>query len=209
MVLDSGESLDQRLKSTDQSTIDLNVYVTAKRHRVRLVAIRLPEEIANRRRQQKKDKRAKNRTSPKKGTLIREGWNLYLTNLTIEQCPLEQLVQFYEQRWQIEIQFRAIKQSTQMKKALGRITHRFHLQALIYAAMIFAALTVRVYRRIATTLTKPFRLSMERTANWLSQTITFLRSTNESIDYDLRHLLHDRRRRKTLRELSSSLLSLN
>lgn len=207
--LDSGEALEQLLRSTDQPTLDLEVFVTAKRHRVRLVAIRLPQEIANRRRQQKKDKRTKNKTSPKKGTLIREGWNLYLTNLSVEQCSLEELVKFYEQRWQIEIQFRAIKQSTQMKKALGRITNRSHLQALVYAAMIFAALTVRVYRLIANTLAKPFRLSMERTATWLSQKITFVRSPNESLDYDLRHLLHDRRRRKTLRELSANLLSLN
>lgn len=209
VILENGESLEKLLKVTDQPTLDVTVHVTAKRHRVRLVAVRLPEEIANRRRQQKKDNRARNKTSPKKGTLIREGWNLYLTNLKSEQCGREELVRFYEQRWQIEIQFRAIKQSTQMKKALGRITNRFHLQALMYAAMIFAALTVQVYRFIAATLTKPFRLSMERTANWFSQSITFLRSVNESLAYDLRHLLHDRRRRKTLRELSANLLSLN
>ena len=165
--------------------------------------------MANRRRQQKKDKRAKNKTSPKKGTLIREGWNLYLTNLTVEECSSEELVEFYEQRWQIEIQFRAIKQSTQMKKALGRITNRIHLQSLVVAAMIFATLTVRVYQLIAMTLKEPFRLSLEKTANWLSQSITFLRSANESLDYDLRHLLHDRRRRKTLKELNVNLLSLN
>ena len=209
VILDDGEALEKLLKSTDQTRLDLWVRVTARQHRVRLVAIRLPEEVANRRRQQKKDKRAKNKTSPKKGTLIREGWNLYLTNLTVEECPLEELVEFYEQRWQIEIQFRAIKQSTQMKKALGRITNRIHLQSLVVAAMIFATLTVRVYQLIAMTLKEPFRLSLEKTANWLSQSITFLRSANESLDYDLRHLLHDRRRRKTLKELNVNLLSLN
>lgn len=202
-------SVEDLLRSTNENQLDLWVEVTAKRHPVRLVAVRLPEEVANRRRQLKKDKRARNRTSPKKGTLIREGWNLYLTNLTVDQCSLKELVEFYEQRWQIEIQFRAIKQSTQMKKALGRITNRFHLQALMVAAMIFATLTVRVYRLIAMTLDKPFRLSIEKTANWLSQSITFLRSVNESLDYDLRHLLHDRRKRKTLKELNASLLCLN
>ena len=101
--------------------------VTAKSHGVRLIAIRLPEEIANRRRQQKKEKRSKNKTSPKKGTLIREGWNPYLINLNEDQCSLEELVRFYEQRWQIEIQFRAIKQSTVMKKGMQRITNRNHL----------------------------------------------------------------------------------
>lgn len=117
VVLDNDKPLETLLQSTDQSTLDLRVRVTAKRHGVRLIAIRLPEEIANRRRQQKKDKRTKNKTSPKKGTLIREGWNLYLTDLNEDQCSLEELVRFYEQRWQIEIQFRAIKQSTAMKKA--------------------------------------------------------------------------------------------
>lgn len=96
-----------------------------------------------------------------------------------------------------------------MKKALERITNRFHLQALVFAAMIFAALTVRVYQLIAITIKEPFRLSIERTANWLSQWITSLHPANERLHYDLRHLLHDRRKRKTLKELNAKLLSLN
>ena len=209
VVLDNGMTLEELLQSTKQSSLDLSVCVTAKKHQARLIAIRLPEEVANRRRQQKKDKRIKNKTSAKKGTLIREGWNLYISNLPAEQCPLEEVVKFYEQRWQIEIQFRAIKQSTQMKKAMARITNEHHLQALMIAAMIFATLTVRVYGWIAKTLHNPLRLSIERTAQWLSQSVTFLRSPNEPLTYDLRHLLHDRRRRKTLKELSISLLQIN
>ena len=209
VILNNDKPLEILLQSTVQSTLDLRVQVTAKRHRVRLIAIRLPEEIANRRRQQKKDKRTKNKTSPKKGTLIREGWNLYITDLKDDQCSVEELVRFYEQRWQIEIQFRAIKQSTAMKKAMQRITNRNHLQALMYAVMIFSTLTARVYRMIASTLAKPFCLSIERVANWLSQSLTFLRSLDEILRYDLRHLLHDKRKRKTLRALNIKLVDLN
>lgn len=85
-----------------------------------------------------------------------------------------------------------------MKKAMQRITNQNHLQALMYAVMIFSTLTARVYRIIAITLTKPFFLSMERVAGWLSETLTFLRSFNEILVYDRRHLLHDKRRRKPL-----------
>lgn len=175
---------------------------------LRLVAIRLPEETANRRRQQKKEKRFKNKTSPRKRTLIREGWNLYLTNLTETQCTADEVVRSYEQRWQIEIQFRALKQSTAMKKAMGRITNRNHLQPLLYAAMIFATLTVRIHRLIASPLSKPFRLSIEKTAVWLSQSLTFLRNLGSPLEYDMRHLLHDRRRRRTLRDVSITVLSI-
>ena len=93
--------------------------VTVKRYSVRLIVIRLPEEIASRRQEQKKDKP------------IREGWNLYLTDLKEIQYFMEELVRFYEQRWQIEIQFRAIKQPTAMKKAMQWITNRNHLPALM------------------------------------------------------------------------------
>lgn len=206
VTVKGGQQIETLLESTGENVIDIEVRVTAKRHRVRLVAIRLPEEIANRRRQQKKDKRFKNKTSPRKRTLIREGWNLYLTNLTDIQCSPDELVRSYEQRWQIEIQFRALKQSTAMKRAMERITNRHHLQALLYAAMIFATLTVRVHRLIASALSEPLRLSMEKTSIWLSQSLTFLRDLASPIEYDLRHLLHDRRRRRTLRDLGVSVL---
>lgn len=96
-----------------------------------------------------------------------------------------------------------------MKKAFGRITNEYHLQALMIATMIFATLTAQVHRCIADTLRNPLRLSIEKTAKWLSQSITFMRSPNEPLSYDLRHLLHDRRRRRTLKELHVSLLQLN
>lgn len=206
VLLESGQQIETLLEATDGNVIDLEVQVCAARHRTRLIAIRLPEEIANRRRQQKKEKRRKNKTSPRKQTLIREGWNLYLTNLSELQCPPKELVRAYEQRWQIEIQFRALKQSTAMKKAMERITNRHHLRALLYASMIFATLTVRIHGLIASTMRKPYQLSMEKTAVWLSQSLTFLRDLSCPLAYDLRHLLHDRRRRKTLRELSLSSL---
>jgi hypothetical protein len=62
---------------------------------------------------------------------------------------------------------------------------------------------------IGATLTKPFFLSMERVAGWLSQILTFLRSFDEILVYDLRHLLHDKRRRKTLRALNIKLVDLS
>ena len=96
-----------------------------------------------------------------------------------------------------------------MKKAMQRITNRNHLQALMYAVMIFSTLAARVHRMIAITLTKPLFLSMERVADWLSQSLTFLRSLDEILRYDLRHLLHDKRKRKTLRALNIKLVDLN
>ena len=206
VIVESGQQIETVLEASTRNVIDMEVEVTAGRHRARLVAIRLPEEVANRRRQQKRDKRIKNKTSPRKRTLVREGWNLYLTNLTETQCSPDKLVRSYEQRWQIEIQFRALKQSTAMKKAMTRITNRHHLRALLYAAMIFAALTVCIHRLIASALPEPFRLSIEKTAIWLSQSLTFLQDLKSGLEYDLRHLLHDRRRRRTLRELSINVL---
>lgn len=72
------------------------------------------------------------------------------------------------------------------ERTLGRITNEYHLQALMIAAMIFATLTGKVVRYIAKPLRNPFRLSMEKTAKWLSQWITFIRSANEMLTQDLR-----------------------
>ena len=49
-----------------------------------------------------------------------------------------------------------------MERAVKRITNRHHVRAPLNAAMIFATLTVRVHRLIASTLPEPFRLGLEK-----------------------------------------------
>lgn len=208
VMLPDGTKLEALLRRTDQAEFDLSVTITGQHHPARLIAVRLPREIASRRRRQKKEKRKKNRTSPNRKTLVREGWNLYVTNLAADQHDSAEIVRLYRQRWQIEIRFRALKQSTQMRRALGRVSSEHHLRALLLAAMLFAALTARIQPRMKARLSSSCQLSMERLATWFGSVLTTLLRFAKPLLFDPRYVSHDLRPRKTLNNLMCNQLHL-
>jgi hypothetical protein len=208
VTLEDGQSLESRLASTTADTLELNVTLTNRAHPVRLIAVRASPEVAARRRQLKKEKRKRNGTQASKQALAREDWNILVTNIAVCQCSAEDLFRLYRQRWDIEIHFRAWKQSLQMHKALHRITSRTHLHALILAAMIFSTLAVRIKYLIQSR--KPgMQISGEKLFGWLSGRLKMLRSLWSELVFDPRYFQRCKRRRKTLRQNGNGFVPLN
>ncbi len=75
----------------------------------RLIAVRVPEEIANRRRQQAREKASKHGRQPSAEYLELLGWSLFVTNLPSEQLTWKEAVVLYRARWQIELLFKLWK----------------------------------------------------------------------------------------------------
>lgn len=207
VTLPSGKLLEKSLKSTRLNTIDEPcVMVTEKRHNCRLIAIRTPEPLAARRRALKRHKRKLNKTNPSKNSLVREGWTIYLTNLPADQWSAEQIHALYGQRWNIEIRFRALKSSTEMKSALNRKTNRHHLEILLLAAVIQSLLCALQHQKIRL-LKHPraVETSIELVSAWLQSVILTMCRINDPIRCDPRHLLPEKRKRKTLRQKLNAL----
>ena len=64
----------------------------------RLVAIRVPEEVANRRRQQAREKAAKKGRPPTAEYLELLGWSLFVTNCSKEELTWKAVVVLYRAR---------------------------------------------------------------------------------------------------------------
>lgn len=207
VTLPDGRKLEQLLSSTNQNVIDCQVLLTARKHPVRLVAFRCSEELASRRRQEKKAKRKRNGTNPNKASLIREGWTIYLTNLPSNTFLPEQIYSLYRQRWAIEIQFRAWKQSLAMRKTLNRITNKHHLKAMVLAAIIQAIVLCKMMPVLERAMGKS--ASLEKAALWLASRLKELPTLKSRMPFDSRHLLPDKRKRKRLSELGIGLTSLS
>lgn len=200
VTLPCGKPLEKLLKRTSLNTLDEPcVMVTEKQHNCRLIAIRTPEPLAARRRALKRHKRKLNKTNPNKNSLVREGWTIYLTNLPAEQWSAAQIHLLYGQRWNIEIRFRALKSSTEMKSALNRKTNRHHLEILLFAAVIQSLLCTLQHQRIRC-LQHPraSEATIELVSSWLQSVILVMRRINDPIRYDLRHLFPEKRKRKSL-----------
>ena len=208
VALEDGSALENRLASTKADALELKVTLTRQAHPTRLIAVRASPEVAARRRQAKKDKRKRNGTRPSKQALAREDWNILVTNIPMEKCSADELVRLYRQRWDIEIHFRAWKQSLHMHQALHRITNRIHLHSLILAAMIFSAMAVRingliVKRRLRT------QTSVEKLFGWLSMRLRMLQTLSAKLSFDPRQFHCCKRKRKSLKQQGHRFRPLN
>jgi hypothetical protein len=93
-----------------QNVVDLSVRLgLQERLPARLIAVRVPEEIANRRRQQAREKASKHGRQPSAEYLELLGWSLFVTNLPPEQLTWKEAVVLYRARWQIELLFKLWK----------------------------------------------------------------------------------------------------
>ena len=101
----------------------------------RLVGIRVPQEVANRRRQQARQKAAKRgQSEPKAEYLELLGWSLFVTNCSPEELTWKAMVVLYRARWQIELIFKLWKSHNQLAK------HREGASALEVLAVFYAKL---------------------------------------------------------------------
>lgn len=93
--------------------LDWNVWVGNKTHKtkVRLILTRMPEEIANRRRQAAKLKASKKGEKPSQKALCLCDWGLWITNIpqSFHNLSIPQLLALYPLRWSIELFFKQLK----------------------------------------------------------------------------------------------------
>lgn len=76
---------------------------------IRLIAQRLPKEIANKRRQALKKGHKRRGITPSKKSLALQSWSIYITNTNETQISNEKIHQTYALRWQIELFFKLSK----------------------------------------------------------------------------------------------------
>lgn len=101
--------LDYLKKNIDLEYIDIDV-ILGQKHKVpvRLVAQRLPEEVAAERRRKEKNHHDR-RLNPSEEKLELLGWNIYITNVLETTWDAKTVCAVYHIRWRIEIIFKSWK----------------------------------------------------------------------------------------------------
>lgn len=102
----NGQPLDLCRGLSRCTHLDIPIELGPRHVPVRLVAIPVPPEIANRRRRQAyRDRRA----HPTKQSLFLMDWNIFITDLSAIVCPPKLIAEMYRVRWTVEIIFKAWK----------------------------------------------------------------------------------------------------
>jgi len=108
-----------------QNYFEVDVFV-GKQEQVaaRLMAYRLPQEAASRRREKLKKSASKHGRLPTARNLALCDWSLYMTNVEKTKLTLKECLILYRVRWQIELLFKLWKTHSQIDQSLSRKSYR-------------------------------------------------------------------------------------
>lgn len=114
-VLDDAEGqrldLAALLKGQQGNAVDVPVQMGAE-HRlaVRLLAIRVPQDVANERRRKLNEEARRRGQTVSKARLDLADWTIYVTNVPQDQLSLDEAMVLARGRWQVELLFKLWKQ---------------------------------------------------------------------------------------------------
>ncbi len=203
-----GRKLETILRTTKAKEIDCDMSIGEARHPARLIAVRATPQVARERRRLRREQARQLGKQPNQDMLTRDGWHIIITNVGEELMKTSEIFDLYSVRWQIEIIFRAWKQSGQLVKALARRSNPLHLQTLMYGAILLLILTMKTASLLRRSFSR-YQLSIEKIANDLAAFILTLISLHRFAHYnpDPRHLQMDKRSRKSLHQTAVRCLS--
>jgi hypothetical protein len=150
-----------------QGFFDANVWLGVEaKVPVRVVAVPVPDAVANLRRRKLRQNRDRS-LNPGKEHFFLLGWNIFVTNVGAEVWPAKQLPVIYRLRWRIETLFKAWKSYLALTELNTRCLAMIHLSVM--TKLIFCAFVYRACQHIEITLgTAGRRVSLLRVANILS-----------------------------------------
>lgn len=152
---DNGERLDleKMLKAAGENTrIRKPVRIgKTKQLQVYLVAEKLSEAAANKRRRSIRYRAKRKAKTPSKTLLRLAGWNLYITNIEAHRLTPKQICVIIGIRWQIELMFKSFKSISKLQ--VSRSQKPYRILSEIYAKLIallmqHAVMIVAGYRHI-------------------------------------------------------------
>jgi hypothetical protein len=136
----TGQPLNLAAELRKHGHFDRQVLVGSQKLPARLVALPVPEAVANERRRKAKQNRDQ-RHSPSAQRLFLMGWTLLLTNVPKTVLPAKLLAPLYRLRWRIEMIFKAWKSHLRL-----RDFHCFSANVLRLSVMTKLLFCALVYR---------------------------------------------------------------
>jgi len=136
--VDTQKELDLLKELRKNNFIDKQVLIGKKKKiKVRLVALAVPDEqAAMRRRKAKADRDKRLNHSPEYYELL--GYSIYITNITTNQCNVEEIFQLYKLRWRIEIIFKSWKSCFSIEKIIHhQCTNAIRVKCIIYLMLLY------------------------------------------------------------------------
>lgn len=125
------------LNQQDSAYVDKSVELTAQRLPCRLLAVRVPPEVARERRKRVRKAASKRKNSNlKPGTLTLCDWTILVTNLPSETFTPDDILCLQRLRWQIELLFKLWKSDLSLDEWRSQLPHQ--ILSEVYAKLLLA-----------------------------------------------------------------------
>lgn len=135
LVDDPVTTLDQLLATTAEATLEVAVELsTSERLAARLLAVRMPPQVAEERRRRIRADAKRRGHTPRQVRLQRADWLLLVTNVPVERLSVDEAVVLLRARWQIELLFKQWKQDGRIDVA--RSANPYRMLAEVMAKLI-------------------------------------------------------------------------
>lgn len=112
------------LRQHDAGPLDVWVELGAARVPARLLAVRIAEEVANRRRQKLRQQARKRGRTVSAERLALADWDVLITNVPADRLSLSEAFALRRVRWQVELLFKVWKSEGQLDELRGRKPYR-------------------------------------------------------------------------------------
>jgi hypothetical protein len=142
------------------------VLVGEQQRRMRLIAVPVPEEVANRRRACAKNNRDR-RCAPSQQSLALMNWSLFVTNVSSQTWPPQAVAKIYRLRWRIEIIFKSWKSHLRLRELNCRSADLVRLSLML--RLFYCLLTAHCFQVLAKTASAPSHPSLLRFSRALAQ----------------------------------------
>jgi len=139
----TGQELNLLGQLKRQGNLDQQVLLGSRRMRVRLVALKLPPQVAAERRRKARMNRDK-RCHPSARSLQLLGWAIFITNVPRKDCGAKTIAEIYRLRWQIENLFKVWKSHFHITEVPNGSASQ--LLVMIYARLVFITVLAQVAR---------------------------------------------------------------
>jgi len=151
-----------------QPTLDIDIVLgSQERLPVRLVAVPVPDAVANSRRRKAREKaRRDKRLNPSRDAYFLMGWNIFITNVGRDVWTSEDLRPIYGLRWRIEIMFKAWK--SHLKITELNYSSEAMLRLSVMTKLLFCAITHNTCAAIEMLTDDQTHVSLLRVARVLS-----------------------------------------
>lgn len=169
---ESGVALETILKRAKSNIVDRQMLLTDKQKPARLIAVRKSKEQADQAVAKLREEATKKGNTPDKAALERARWHILVSSVNKATMSARDLGKLYAQRWQIEIIFKAWKQSSQLGKSLKKRSSYQHLLGIFLSEVFRLTLSLCCYSRLlASRLPDMECLSIYKLNCWLTMRI--------------------------------------